>query len=447
MSTESVAQFVCEISFETLPPEVIAQAKKAIRDVIGVMVAANGDRAVEAARRMMIRRGGVPESTVVGAETKLPCEAAAFVNTIMANTLDMDDGSHGLPGHKRIYLCHPGCVVVPSSMVVAERQRTSGKALLEAVVAGYEVALTTGWMMVETRDEALAAVPTETGAYGATASAAKLLGLSVEETVNALGIVEAHCPLAPLRFIWTQANMTKEACGWAANTGVSAALLAQAGFGGQPTLYDLPGCSRKPIETLGRRWGIMSLYFKPYSMCRCGHSAIDGILEIVNKYGLVPEDILEIRIGSASGKGAMMSDPRPANTWQAEFSIPFAVGAAIVDGKVGPDQVAETRLSDKAILSLADKVRLRSDPEVDKLLPGIYAAKVEVDTRSNKTFQTFIKYPRGDLENPLTDDELRDKFMTLVAKVVGSDRAGELDRCIGRLEKFDDMVELVDKLS
>jgi len=401
MSTKSVARFVQEISFETLPPEVIAQAKKAIRDVIGVMVAANGDRAVEAARRMMIRRGGVPEATVVSAETKLPCESATFVNTIMANTLDMDDGSHGLPGHKRIYLCHPGCVVVPSSMAIAERQRASGKALLEAVVAGYEVALTTGWMMVETSYEALAAAPTETGAYGATASAAKLLGLSIEETVNALGIVEAHCPLAPLRFINTQANMTKYSCGWAANTGVSAALLAQAGFGGQPTLYDLPGCSRKPIEALGRQWGIMSLYFKPYSMCRCGHSAID----------------------------------------------PFAIGAAILDGKVGPDQIAETRLNDKAILTLADKVRLRSDPEVDRFLPGIYAAKVEVDTRSGKTFQTFVKYPRGDLENPLTDDELRDKFMTLVTKVVGSDKAGELDKCIGRLEELDDVGELVDKLA
>lgn len=444
MSTLSVAEFIHDISFESLPSEVISQAKKAIRDVIGIMIVSNNNQAVKAAANMMISRGGVPESTILGTKTKVPCESATFANTIMANTLDLDDGLTGMFGDKRRYFGHPGCHVVPSSLSVAERNDVSGRNLIEGIVAGYEIAATTGWMMAETGEDALVAA--RTGSFGASASAAKLSNLTQEEIVNALGIVEAHSPSAPLRHLLIQANMTKESCGWGAKTGVNSVLLAQAGFCGPPTLYDLPGFSKKPIEVLGKEWGIMSLYFKPYSMCRWEHSAIDGILEIMHQNSFSADDILEIRIGVASAGGLQLSNPKPTNIWEAEFSIPFAIGATIVHGKLGPGQLAESQLNNKSILELAEKVKLKSDAEIDSLWPGIFAARVEVNLKNSTTYNTFIKHPRGDLENPLSDNEMQDKFITLAENVIGLNRAKELDDCINQLETIhysSDFIKLI----
>ncbi len=108
MSTKDVADFVANLKFDRLPPEVIAQAKRGIQDVIGVMIASHKDRAVEAARRLALARAGKKESTLIGVGEKAPCEMAALVNGVLATTLDLDDGSMGLPGHTRFHRGHPG---------------------------------------------------------------------------------------------------------------------------------------------------------------------------------------------------------------------------------------------------------------------------------------------------------------------------------------------------
>ena len=441
MSTKAVANFIAETSFEKLLPEVVVQAKKAIRDVIGVSIAAHKDRAVQAARRMAMTRGGKGESTLIGMGMKVPCEMAAFVNAVMASTLDMDDGSMGLPGHPRVHRGHPGGIVIPSSLAVAEREGATGRELIEAIVTGYEVALATAWMIGVT------VLAGRTGTYGAAAAAAKLLGLSREEIISTLNIAEAHCPSPTYAFIWDQTGMTKEAPAWAAMTGVTASLLAQAGFRGAPTIYDLPESDKKPIAALGNEWEILGLYFKSYSACRHAHAPIDGVLEITKEHELDAQSISTITIGCSPEKGLNMSNSRPANIWQAQYSIPFVIGAALVDGEVGAEQVAENRLGDKLILREAEKVRLVADAEVDALQPDMFAARVEVETKDGRKFQTFRRYPKGDPENPLTEEELSDKFKKLVTGVVGSDRTEELAEQLERLEETDNITEIVRKIS
>jgi 2-methylcitrate dehydratase PrpD len=440
VSTRAVADFVAEVSFEKLPLEVVVQAKKAIRDLIGVSVAAHEDRAVQGARRMAITRGGKEEATLIGTGLKLPCEIAAFVNAVMASTLDMDDGSMGLPGHLRVHRGHPGGMVIPSSLAVAEREGATGKALIEAAVAGYEIALATAWMIGET------VLAGRTGTYGAAAAAAKLLGLSREEIVNAFNIAEAHCPAPTYAFIWHQTDMTKEAPAWAAMTGMTAALLAQAGFRGAPTIYDVPESDKKPIDALGKEWEILGLYHKLYSGCRVAHAPIDGVLEIVKEHDLDADSITRVTIGCSSQKSLKMSNYRPANIWQAQYSLPFAIGSALVDGEVGPGQMAENRLGDKLILRQVDKVKLVPDSEVDALLPDTFAGRVEVETKDGRKFQTFKRYPKGEPENPLSEEELVEKFNTLVTGVMGANKAEELTMFFERLEKLNNIEELVEMI-
>ncbi len=441
MSTKDVADFVADADFGRFPSNVVKQAKVAIRDTLGVALAAHKDRAVEATRRVATAMRGREESTLIGIGVKVPCNVGAWVNAIMASTLDMDDGAWGATGHKG----HAGGIVVPSSLAVAERQNATGKDLIKAVVVGYEIALRTGWMMAKTVDHPLASGTP--GAYGAATAAATLLGLTSEKIVNALGIAEAHCPWYRGEAFYP-VSMTKEVMGWGAMTGVTAALLAQQGFGGRRTVYDLPNYDRKPLETLGKEWEILILYFKPYSACRFCHPSIDGVLKLAKEHNLSANNILKITVGVLFARLAeSLANYRPANPWQAQYSIPFVVGAALVDGEIGPEQIAENRLGDKAILSLADKVRLVADPEVEALWPRYQGGRVEIETKDGRKLEAFIDSPRGAPENPLSEDELSGKFRKLAAIALGPDKTEDLIKCLNRLEDLGSVDELVKMVS
>jgi len=440
MSTEDVARFIAEASFDRLPLDVITQAKVAIRDTLGVALAAHKDRAVQVAQRVATAMNGRQESTLMGIGVKVPCNIAAWVNAIMATTLDMDDGAMGTAGHKG----HFGGIVVPSSLAVAERQNATGKGLIEAVVVGYEVGLRTGWIMGKAGNIPISGA---VGVYGAAAAAVKLLGLSPKEIVDALGIAEGHSPHPSWETIFEQRGMVKEAMGWAAMTGVTGALLAQEGFGGPRTIYDLPNYDKKPLGTLGKEWEILGLYFKPYCACRSCHAPLDGVLELVQEHNLNVDDILSITVGVPAALVEGFAKYRPATIWQAQYSMPFTIGAALADKEVGPEQIVESRLGDKAILSVADKVKLVADPEVDGLRPGSMGAKVKIETKGGRNFETLIRYPRGEPQNPLNEEELSGKFRKLAIMAMGADRAEDLSKCLDRLENLRSINELVDKIS
>jgi len=395
---------------------------------------------VEAARKVAIAIGGKPESTIIGTKVKVPCNIGAMVNAVMGSTLDMDDGAMGATGHKG----HVGATVVPSSLSVAQRQTATGRDLIEAVLVGYEVALRTGWMLNIAGKPPLAGTVTT---YGAAAAAAKLLRLSPGQIADAIGIAEAHCPYPPFETIFWAKGMTKEAMGWAAMTGVTAALLAQNGFSGPDTIYDSPNYAKTPLETLGKEWEILGLYFKPYCACRVCHAAIDGVLALANEYNLNADDILKITVGVPSTRVDMLAKYRPATTWQAQYSTVFLVAAALLDGEVGPEQIAEDRLSDKAILDLADKVTLVADPEVDALRPRSLASRVKIETKDGKKLETFVSTPKGEPQNPLSEEELRTKFKRLAAMAMGSDEVEDLDKCLVSLEDLSSIEELLERLS
>ncbi len=445
MTTRDVASFITAVNFDELPPSVVVRARVAVLDCLGVALAAHEDRAVDAARNVAMETGGAEESTLIGTTARVPCAAASWVNAVMVSTLDMDDFSLGTGTEDPAPRGHPGSVVVPSSLALAERQKATGKEMIEAVVAGYEVALRTAWMKWRLAGEP--PVAGTAGAYGAAAAAAKLLRLNVEQTSNALGICEAHCPHPSMEDILDNAAMTKEGCGWAAMTGVTAALLAKNGFGGPPTIYDSEAYDKKLLRTLGKDWETEGLEFKPFSTCLGGHSPVDGVMELTKENNLVAGDISKVTIG-CSYIACQMTNRRPGNVWQAQYSIPFSVGAALVDGEVGPEQMAENRLADKAILNEADKVELVADDEIDSMPDrGLLVARIVIQTTDGRRFETLKHVPRGIGENRLSDDELEEKFTALVSKVLGSDRAEDLGKRITRLETLASVDEIVERLA
>lgn len=442
MSTQNVVSFISDTTFGRLPIDVVTRAKVAIRDHIGALLAAQGNTAVVASSNMAIAMGGRQDATLLDARVKVSVNLAAMVNTIMTGCLDLDDGAYRVRGH----LAHAGRVVVPTSLALAEFAGATGKDLITATVIAYEVTLRAGWLIsLWGVNERMYAPSGMAGTYGATAAAAKLMRLSPERAINAFGIAEAHC-LYPSRAKRNRKEvMTKEAEGWGAMTGVTAALLAEAGFEGPETIFDLPQYNQEPLDTLGREWEIKNLYFKPYSSCRYTHAPIDGVLDLMKKHKLDANTIEKVTIGMAS-QAAPLHYYRPTSTWEAEFSLPFVVGAAIADGEVGPDQIATDRLNDVKITSQADKVEQVADPEADALRPGMVPARVSITATNGDTFETWVPYPRGAPENPLSAEELNGKFRKLASRTLGAERTESLSECLDNLETLGNVSDLIQKL-
>jgi 2-methylcitrate dehydratase PrpD len=202
--------------------------------------------------------------------------------------------------------------------------------------------------------------------------------------------------------------------------------------------------TKNPLQTLGKEWEILGVYFKPYSTCRLLHAAIDGVLDLTKEHKINVDDILKITVAVGVHAGAM-TNYRPSDIWQAQYSIPFAIGAALLDREVGPEQIAKNRLTDKAILRQADKVELVDDPEVRALFPAVFAGRVTIEMKDSKKYETLKRYPRGEPQNPLSEEELAGKFRKLAAKALASDEIELLSRCLDRLEDYS-IGELMGKL-
>jgi 2-methylcitrate dehydratase PrpD len=449
MSTKDIAQFVVSTRFEDLPADVVNKSKLAILDTIGVMMAGYDDLASETARKLVKEMEGIQESTVLGDKTKGSCNVVAFANAVTASTLDMDDGLFGPEGH----ICHPECMVIPSAIATSERQKANGKRLIESCVTGFEVAIRAGAIFSKDHFGAMAGIG---GAFGSAAASAKALGLDVLQTRHALEIAEAHCPQPLARALdddpvirrireqinYRHAPMTKENCGWATMTGVSAAMLAKNGFYGPPTIFDAVEDTRRPVSDLGNKWEILNTYFKPYSICRGLHSTIDGVLSLVKKHKIKAKDVSSVNVG-LSETLSLFNNPRPVTRYEAQTSFPFAVAVALIYGEVGPKQIAWEKLNDTSILNLADKVKLSTSSAAEALSPGIDASEVEIETKKGVRFNTWVMYPFGQPENPFRREDVVNKFMKNCEDKLDAKKVKKLVAFIESLENCNDIRELI----
>src|SRR4030042_648867 len=190
MDSRDVAKFVEKTAIGNLPGAVVQMSKLRILDTLGVMLAGLNTRAARIARSLAEAKGGNGETTLFGSDVKVPASESAFANTIAASDLDFDDGHW--------WGVHPAGAIIPALLAVAEMARSTGKQLLEAVVAAYEVHLRSGDLFSPPPKLFLQHCSGTCGAYGAAAGAAKMLKLNEEQTINAMGIAWAHAPVSPL---------------------------------------------------------------------------------------------------------------------------------------------------------------------------------------------------------------------------------------------------------
>jgi 2-methylcitrate dehydratase PrpD len=421
----------------------LTRARHLVLDSLGVTVGATalgrGERMVE----FWAAAGGRGDATVPGAPARLPVLAAGYANGYLANLLDYDDTWSGRA------VGHPGATVVPPAVAAAEYADATGADLLDAVLAGYEVSVRVGEAIMPTPERARTVVSTATwGVFGATAAAARLLGLDPDRTAHALALAAVSAPVPAVRKVGIEDGAIhdlKNNYGWASMGGLKAALLADAGFDGNPTVFDgergfwrMAGSDAHEPSVLRNgpdRHPIRGVSFKPYPSCRWSHAALDCAT------ALEPVAVDEVRrIVVETFREAATLDGRPDSVVDAGFSLPHVLAVHLLGHPPGPRWLDADRRDDPSVVALADRVRLRADPEMtaDYEADGTMRARVTVERADGSERTAAVDAPSGGPERPLGYDAVREKFDRLVAPVLGDERTRRLRERVLALGPADD---------
>lgn len=316
-------------------------------------------------------------------------------------------------------------------LAAAEHVAASGDEFLTALVIGYEIAIRAGLIL-----HPLYGFYHGTGAWapvGAAAAAARLLGCTPAQTWHALGIAEFHAPMTPEMRSVDNPSMLKDGIGWAGTVGLAAAQLASHGFSGIPSLFDADLEAALPVtEGLGRDYLCLGLYFKPYACCRWAQPAVEGALAAVQELVVTHAEVARVQVHTFAA-ATHLRCVEPESTEEAQFSLPWPVACALVDGEVGPDQVLEDRLRDPVLRRMAGRVEMIVDPALEQAFPERALAWVTVESADGRRAHSGVLAARGDADAPLSDGELGQKFTRLAAPVLGRETADEIALTIGTL--------------
>jgi 2-methylcitrate dehydratase PrpD len=323
---------------------------------------------------------------------------------------------------------------------------------LTAVVAGYEAAARLAMALQPKEHYALGFHLTPTcGVFGAAITACKLLGLSAEQTLAAVGIAGSMAA-GSMEFLAEGAWTKRIHPGLAARNGIEAALLAAEGFTGPRHIFEgrdgfLRGYSRNPVPErltadLGKSYEILRTAVKPHACCRYMQGPIDAILDLVRQHEIRPDQVYKIEIAVLEAGWGIIAEPRnqkynPQSVVDAQFSMPFGAAVALVRGAAGLDQFTLDQVHSPRIREMMQKVVLVKDARLEENFPREWPARAIIELQSGQRYERFVRYPKGDPENPLTWDEMAAKFRSLAGVVLSPERCDEVIRQVSTARPAD----------
>ena len=434
--TWRVAEFARTMRWEDLSTDVRSQATRCVLDLCGAAVAGSRTKAAQTAAAYALYAHGAGPSTIIGTGASSTPVGAALANGFAASALDIDDGYRPVKGH-------PGAVVFPAVLAAAEEAKSSGIEFLTALVVGYEVAMRAGRILHSLYDSYHGS-----GAWapvGAAAGVARLLDCNAEQMWNTLGIAEFHAAMTPEMRSVEHPSMLKDGVGWGAMVGIASAQLAARGFTGIPALFDTDGLGLGLTESLGSEYLILDLYFKPHSCCRWAQPAIEGALSAARQVGATATDLARVRAHTFEAATHLRS-VAPRTTEEAQFSLPWPIACALIDGVVGPEQVTGESLADPARRELAARVELIVDADLEKAFPEQALAWVEIESTGGSRARSSISAARGDAGTLFSDRDLINKFRSLTDPVLDANRAEKLASAVQRLPDSVNLIGITELL-
>lgn len=417
--TRQLASYCQELKFKHLPDQVIDRVKYLFLDFLGVACRGSREDSSKSLHRFVKEESaGSQQGVLIGTKEKASYLMAALANGTFAHAIEMDDVNNESS-------LHPGVVVFSSALAGAEKTRASGKRFMEAAVAGYEVTNRLGKALGPENSYRRGFHPTGTcGVFGAAVAASKLFGLMGEASVQALGIAGSQAA-GSMEYLAQGAWTKRFHAGWAALSGLVAAQLAGQRFRGPTTIvegrfgflhaYSDKAEPKKVLEGMGSDFEILHTSIKPYACCRYMQPPIDAVIKVMKDHALKADEVARIDLGILRAGSSLIAEPmedkcRPQSIVDAQFSMPFGAAVAVLYGKAGLKEFQLSKIRSDKVKAIMQKVTCSLDPALEKIFPRQWAGKAKIVTTDGKTYKTLVEYPKGDPENPLSWEELIEKF-------------------------------------
>ena len=445
-----IANLAVDTQYSQLPADAIDAAKKSILDTLGVSLAASGlEPAVNRVIDFVREHSGRPESSVLASNLMVPAGMAAFANGAMAHCLDYDDLT--LWGH------HAASSIIPAVFAVAERRGgVSGKEMIAAVAAGQDIFARLRCNVEWRKDWNISPVM---GVFAAAAAASRILGLPREQIANALGIASMHS-CGTMEVVQGISDLRGIYAGFSAKGAVTATLLAERGitglnalfegkYGFFNTYFDGKYDRANILEGLGEDYKGSATLYKRWPSVSTSHSHIHATIELLTKYDVSVEDIVEIRVHVGDWHDVMCrpleARRAPKTALDAKFSLPFLVAIAAVRREISVADFTKEALTDPLVLAVAQTVVPVADKTLDwnlEIPPG----RVEIITRDGRRLEKAGSHVPGSAEAPMTWDDIGRKFddcATVAAVGLSSAQIESVKQMARRLESMDDAIELL----
>jgi 2-methylcitrate dehydratase len=444
-----MSRWASQLEYDQIGEQAVHEARRYLLDSLGC--ALGGYRQEDALHALAVldEIASAGPATILGSGKKTDVVSAALANALMVRVMDYND----------IYWqqdpSHPSDII-PAAMACAERQGTGGEELVVGIILGHEFEM----RLCE------AAFPgiRERGWHHATLTAfvspivaGRMLRLTWEQIQHAIGISASHhCTLGAVTA--GKLTMMKNTVDpMATQAGVMAALLAEQGYSGPEHVIDgkegLVHCMGPEwklellTEGLGESWRIERCGMKAFPTEALTHAPISAVLKLVREHDLEPDQIEKVYIRSLARAADILADPSkydPRSKETADHSLPYVIAAAIVDRQVTPAQFEPEKIMDAKIREQLSKVEVVADPDIEAVFPELQRVIVSVRTTDEREFKEQLDYPKGDPRNPLTDQEIEEKFDALAAPVLSDEARARLKDAVWNLEKLDSVTALMD---
>ncbi len=458
-----ISEFAVNLKYEDLPKEVIETAKHFIYDSIACSLGGYKTKDVNILRSIYSEMGGKEEATVIGFGDKIPAVNATLVNSLMIRALDYND----------IYWkedpSHPSDLI-PAALSAGELVGASMEDVITAIVLAYEFEQRLCEFAVPGVRERKWHHATLTQ-FVSPIVAGKLLGLSVNEMVNAIGIngVHNHTIGAPTAGKLTMMKNTVDPM--AVQSGVFAALMAQKGYSGteavfegkegfMDTFFGWNVKEQKPepvkmqgrealgewtwdldklIGNLGENFKIMECGMKAFPTEALTHTHITAVLKVVRENNINYDEIDEIKITAIARAVDILFDPhkyRPESRETADHSLPYCIAAAVVDKKITTSTFSEEKLKDPRIWEVIDKIKGEASDEFDKMFPEKQPSRATIKTKDGNVYSEYLEYPKGDPREPMTIEDIDIKFSGLAEGLLSDEKQKSIKEVTLNAEKY-----------
>lgn len=454
-ATEILAAFAADLRYDQLPDAVVHQAKRVVLDLVGCAVSAVelplGNQIIDEALELS---GGGGASRILGTTHQVSPAVAAYANGALSDVADWND---------MLYVGHPATAAVSAALALGEREHASGRNVVEAVVAAYEVFGRVGMAVQpsEERHKALWGMLTWIP-FNSAIAGGKILGLDAGAMATAIGAAGAYAPIGAChKYVETRSDVYHFNHGMTAMAGALAALNTSRGLRGMNTLiegdtgfwvmagsdqFDADGLDAS-IADLGQRWWILETLFKRWPANLWVQSYLDIVDELVADTGITADDVAEVRfspsmemLATYQGRGAM----------DAAFSVLYAIAIALVEPEASALWYADDRLNDPAVLDLVARVTPRDGAANASLIHEFrnywagswMPTQVELVTNGGERHAGYATFPKGHPANPMSDDELVDKFRRAAGATCGPSGTEAIIEAIWALDELEDVTEL-----